>query len=346
MTIVDNPNIGYAFDVEQLSHRPVVVVLCEHASQRPPGLDALAGRVELRYADQEALADALTGASALFVWEFFSKALRDAWPSATELTWVHVAAAGVDTLLFDALVESDVVVTNAHGVFDRPIAEFVLASLLAHVKHLHASHDFQHDRVWRHRETGSLVGTEALVVGTGGIGREIARLLTALGVRVRGAGRTARSGDPDFGDIVASTELAQHVGSADHVVIAAPLTAQTRGLVGDEVLAALKPSAHLVNIGRGPIVDEQALIAALESGRLAAASLDVFETEPLPTESPLWSLPGVTISAHMSGDVVGWRDALTRQFIANVERWLAGEPLHGVVDKQLGFVSARPQEAP
>jgi len=328
--------------VKPPSQRLVVVVLCDQGSERPPDLDALADRVELRYADQAALSDALLGASALFVWDFFSKALQDAWPSASELAWVHVAAAGVDTLLFDALVESDVVVTNAHGVFDRPIAEFVLASLLAHVKDLHASHDFQRDRVWRHRETGSLAGTEALVVGTGGIGRETARLLRALGVRVRGAGRTARSGDRDFDDIVASTDLARHVGSADHVVIAAPLTGQTRGLVDAEVFAAMKPSAHLVNIGRGPIVDEQALVTALESGQLAAASLDVFENEPLPTESPLWSLPGVAISAHMSGDVVGWRDTLTRQFIANVERWLAGEPLHGVVDKRLGFVPARP----
>lgn len=328
------------------SHRPAVVVLCEQGSERSPNLDALADRVELRYAHQAALSDALPGASALFVWDFFSEALQDVWPSAGELEWVHVAAAGVDTLLFDALIESDVVVTNAHGVFDRPIAEFVLASLLAHAKGLRASHDFQRDGVWRHRETGSLVDTEALVVGTGGIGRETARLLRALGVRVRGAGRTARSGDPDFDDIVASTDLAQHVGSADHVVIAAPLTAQTRGLVDAEVFAAMKPSAHLVNIGRGPIVDEQALVTALESGQLAAASLDVFQHEPLPAESPLWSLPGVAISAHMSGDVVGWRDALTRQFLANAERWLAGESLHGVVDKQLGFVSARPQEAP
>ena len=324
--------------------RPVVVVLCEQASQPPPHLDALGDRVDLRYADHSGLSEALTGASALLLWDFFSTALQRAWPSATDLAWVHVAAAGVDTLLFDALVESEVVMTNAHKIFDCPIAEFVLASMLAHAKDLHASHDYQRERVWRHRETSSLAGTQALVVGTGGIGRETARLLRALGVHVRGAGRTARPGDPDFGDVVASTDLAQSVADVDHLVIAAPLTDQTRGLVDRAVFAAIKPSAHLVNVARGPIVDEQALVTALETGQIAAASLDVFESEPLPTESRLWSLPGVAISAHMSGDVVGWRDALARQFITNAERWLAGEPLHGVVDKRLGFVPARTQE--
>jgi len=115
------------------------------------------------------------------------------------------------------------------------------------------------------------------------------------------------------------------------------LTAAPRGLVDAAVLAALRPGAHLVNIARGPIVDETALLAAVGSGRIAA-TLDVFDTEPLPPDHPLWDAPNVTVTAHMSGDVVGWRDTLAAQFATNVRRWLAGEPLLNIVDKKLGYV--------
>ena len=130
------------------------------------------------------------------------------------------------------------------------------------------------------------------------------------------------------------------MGWADHVVVVAPLTEQTRGLIDAAVLAAMKPTAHLVNLGRGPIVDEDALLDALRGGRLAAASLDVFAIEPLPADHPLWTAPGVVVSPHLAGDAAGWRDALARQFVDNALRFLDGEPLLNVVDKRLGFVPA------
>jgi phosphoglycerate dehydrogenase-like enzyme len=238
-----------------------------------------------------------------------------------------------------------VVLTNARGIFDRPIAEFVLGAVLAFAKRSQESYDLQRNREWRPRETLTVEGSHALVVGTGAIGREIARLLRAVGMEVRGAGRTARSADPDFGAVVPSTELVRHVGWADHLVIVAPLTPVTRGLVDERVLAAMKPGSHLVNVGRGPIVEETALLAALESGTIAGASLDVFQTEPLPRDHPLWTTPGVTITPHMSGEAGGWQDRLTRQFLDNVRRWLHGGRLHNVVDKELGFVSSRFAEA-
>ncbi len=319
--------------------RPVVTVLCERPDDRPPHLEPLEGRLQFRFTDEAGLGDALPGAQVLFLWDFFSSALEQVWDRRDRLEWVHVAAAGVDTLVFDELRNSDVVVTNARGTFDRPIAEFVLASVLAHAKLLHESHDLQRQRLWRHRETRTLVGARALVVGTGAIGRETARLLRAVGMEVRGAGRTPRSGDPDFGEVAASAELAAHAGWCDYLVNAAPLTEQTRALIDATVFAAMKPSAHLVNIGRGPTVVESDLVAALTGGEIDGASLDVFETEPLPDDSPLWAAPGMVVSAHMSGDVVGWRDALARQFVANAERWLAGEQLENVVDTTLGYVS-------
>jgi phosphoglycerate dehydrogenase-like enzyme len=295
--------------------------------------------VEFRYCAADGLGDAVRGAQALLLWDFFSKAVRDVWPQADRLEWIHITAAGVDTLLFDELRESDVVVTNARGVFDRPLAEYVLGAVIAYAKDSLTSFDLQRRHEWRHRETRNITGATALVVGTGGIGREIAKLMRAAGVVVRGAGRRAVADDPDFGEIVESANLAAEVGWCDHLVLAAPLTPATRGLVDARVLAAMKPDAHLVNIARGPMVDEAALLEALGQGSIGGATLDVFDTEPLPPGHPLWDAPNVTVTAHMSADAVGWREALADGFAINARRWLAGEPLLNVVDKNLGYVS-------
>jgi len=327
---------------------PTVVVLCagdpgaDHAAAHPPAqLERISGRVHIRATDADGLAEALPGAQVLFLWDFFSTAVADVWDQCADLEWIHVAAAGVDTLLFPGLRESAITVTNARGVFDRPIAEFVLACVLAHAKDLLGSRQLQQAGAWRHRETRRVEGSRALVVGTGAIGREIARLLGSVGMQVRAAGRTPSQTDPDFGTVVPSAALPDHVGWADYVVNATPLTAATRGLFDAEVFAAMQPSAHFVNVGRGPTVVETDLMAALEQRLFDSASLDVFETEPLPADSPIWRSPYVVVSAHMSGDVVGWRDALADQFVDNAMRWLDGRPLHNVVDKKLGYVRER-----
>lgn len=300
-------------------------------------MERLAGRAEVIYADTAGLGAAVARADALLVWDFFSSAVRDVWSQAHRLSWIHVAAAGVDKLLFDDLVASPVVVTNAKGTFDRPIAEYVLACVLAHAKQLPTSLRLQQQGQWVHRETRSVAGAQALVVGTGSIGREIGRLLVALGMRVRGAARRARPGDGTFSEVISSVDLADHVGDVDYLVVATPLTPATRNLVDRRVLAGLPPSAYVINIGRGPCLDEDAVLSALGEGRLAGAALDVFVTEPLPAGHAFWADEHVLVSPHMSGDVVGWRDALARQFLDNAERWLAGEPLVNVIDKQLGF---------
>src|SRR5688572_2336622 len=224
---------------------PVAVVLCEHLEERHDHIVPLHSRFELRFADAARLTDAIAGAQVLFLWNFFSSAVEQVWDRCTDLQWIHVAAAGVDTLMFEGLRSSDVTVTNARGTFDRPIAEFVLASILAHAKLLHQSRRLQQERVWRHRETRRVAGTRAMVIGTGAIGREIARLLRAVGMEVRGVGRTAREHDEDFGTVVASSDLVGEVGWCDHLVNAAPLTPATTGLINADVLAAMRAGAHL-----------------------------------------------------------------------------------------------------
>lgn len=352
LKIVNNHMIAYSYLVSNIEkstagftargdgHMPRVVILAAADQPLPYNLDEIRAVADVTVTDAEGLPAASEGAPVLFLWDFFSSALRDAWPQAQALEWVHVAAAGVDAMMFEELGASDVVVTNAHGVFDRPIAEFVLASVLAHDKQLHLSKHLQQRSVWKHRELSRTAGTRALVAGTGGIGRATARLLRAAGMDIAGIGRTGRTADPDFGTIYPSDEIAEHVGWADHLVLIAPLTEKTRHMVDATVLTAMKPSAHLINVGRGALVDEDALLLALQSGKIAAASLDVFDTEPLPTTHPFWSMNNVHVSAHMCGDVIGWRDSLADQFLSNLKLWTTGGRLANVVDKEAGYVRA------
>jgi phosphoglycerate dehydrogenase-like enzyme len=322
----------------QMPHAtPTVAVLCgEH---RPPGMGEVEAAADVRYATAQELPAALRGADVLFVWDFLSTAVPDAWPSADRLQWVHIASAGVDRLLFPELVHSPVVVTNSRGVFDQPIAEYVLGLILAFAKDLPATLDLQRDRSWQHRETERIDGQRVLVLGAGPIGRAIGRLLSAAGMTVTGVGRTARSIDPDLGQVHASRALASLLPEADYVVVAAPLTEETRGMVDAAAFERMKPSARLINVARGPIVVEQDLVAALHKGEIAGAALDVFVAEPLPPHHPLWTAPNVIISPHMSGDFIGWLDALAQLFARNLRRWLAGEELLNVVDKDLGYVA-------
>lgn len=299
---------------------------------------AIEAEAVVRYTDEAGLADALSGADALFVYDFLSTAVPGAWPAADRLRWLHIASAGVDPVLFPGLQGSDVVLTNSRGVFDGAIAEYVLGVVLTFAKDFVRSWDLQRQKRWKHRESERVSGRRVLVVGTGPIGRSIARLLRAAGMSVAGVGRRARTGDPDFGDVYASSELARHLPEADYVVAVAPLTEQTKGMFDAETFAAMKPGARFVNVGRGELVVTSDLVGALRDGPLGGAALDVFDTEPLPPESPLWTMENVLISPHMSGDFVGWRNTLVEVFADNFRRWRAGEPLRNVVDKQLGYV--------
>ena len=317
---------------------PVVVVL--HGADRPPGMGPAGEMAGIRYATERELAASLPGADVLFVWDFLSGALQEHWPRATALRWVHVASAGVDRVLFGELAASDVVVTNSRGVFDEPMAEYVLALVLCFAKDLHTTISLQRQRRWQHRETNRLRGGRVLVVGTGPIGRAIGRRLAAAGMTVSGIGRTARDGDPDLHDIRPFGQLHEMLGEADYVVLAAPLTGETEGMIDAAALARMKPAARLINVGRGALVVEPDLAEALAAGRIGGAALDVFADEPLPESSPLWDMPNVIVSPHMSGDVTGWREELVELFTRNLRRYRDGAPLLNVVDKQRGYVSS------
>jgi phosphoglycerate dehydrogenase-like enzyme len=302
-------------------------------AEPPPRLGRLTGRVRVEHADESTLAGLLPAADVLLVWDFASDAVRRAWPGeGPRPCWVHTASAGVDHLMCPELAASDTVVTNARGVFDQPIAEYVAALVLSMAKDLPRTWELQRAREWRHRESQRVAGTRACVVGSGPIGRAIVQTLKALGIKTALVGRTARSGvhGPD--------ELDRLMARADWVVSAAPLTEDTYGMFDARRFGLMQPSARFINVGRGQLVVEDALAEALSRRWIAGAALDVFEHEPLGPESSLWEVPGLIVSPHMSGDTVGWRDELGTQFVELYERWEAGEPLPNVVDKQRGYV--------
>jgi phosphoglycerate dehydrogenase-like enzyme len=315
---------------------PTVVVL--QADTDPPRMEPVYRLADVRHTTADRLPEALPGADALFVWDFRTTAVAGAWRYADRLRWVHIASAGVDRLMFDELADSDVTVTNSRGVFDDAIADHVLMMVLCFAKDLHTTIRLQADRVWRHRETERIAGTTALVVGTGPIGRAIGRRLTSMGMTVLGVGRTGRPSDPDLGTVLPMDQLAEALALADYVVLAAPLTPGTRNMIDAAALAAMRPTARLINIGRGELVVEDDLVEALRHNRISGAALDVFVEEPLADSSPLWAMPNVVVSPHMSGDVVGWRDELVALFLDNLGRFRDGGPLLNVVDKQLGYV--------
>ncbi|WP_091671730.1 D-2-hydroxyacid dehydrogenase [Amycolatopsis marina] len=323
------------------AHREVnlAVLVGEHRPQIP----AIEG-VSTRFAVGSGLREALDGANALLLWDFSATGLVDAWPAATTLEWVHLGSAGVDRVLTAAVAGSEVVMTNSRGVLDAAIAEYVLGLALAMVKDLPGTVLRQTRQRWEHRPTLRLAGTAALVVGPGSIGRAVGLLLAAVGVHVDAAGRSERAvadGEP-FGCVHGSADLAAVVSRYDLVVLTAPLTRETRGLIDATVLAKMRPGARLINVGRGPLVDEQALVEALQGGNLAGAALDVVNHEPLPADHPLWNCPGTIISPHMAGDAVGWREVVLDLFLENLRRFQNGAPLLNVVDMSLGYVATQP----
>jgi len=269
-------------------------------------------------------------------WGVTGETFRRLVTSIPNLRWVHTVSAGVDHVLFPELAESDVVLTNASGVFNTPIAETVLAYMLAVVKRLPEFLKQQDERRWRKLDLRELHGLTVGVIGLGDIGGEVARLCKAFGMRVLGLRRRPRP-HPHADEVLPSEQLHDMLRRSDFVVISCPLTDETRGLIGREALAAMKPDAWLINIARGPIVDEEALLEALQERRIGGACLDVFSEEPLPEDSPFWDLPNVIITPHNSWNSPRIEEREIELFLENLRRYVAGKSLVNVVDKRRGY---------
>ena len=276
---------------------------------------------------------------------------------APRLRWVQLHSAGADRLPGNPLFQREIAFTTASGVHAVVIAEYVLMMTIAWFHRLSNVLSWQQRRQWPpNRERWSLFVPRELrgmtmgIVGYGSIGRQVARLAQTFGMRVLAMQRGNEHrdggfvfpgvGDPE-GDIperyYPPDHLHEMLGECDVVVIALPLTSQTRELFDAAAFAAMKREAFLVNIARGEICDEEALIQALKEQRIAGAALDVFRQEPLPAESPLWTLPNVLLSPHISGFTPAYDERVMQIFSENLRRYLAGEPLYNLVDKQRGY---------
>jgi len=305
-----------------------------------PGLETVADRLDITFApDEEHLGQHLPGAEILLGWNFRGRDLRNQWSKADQLKWVHWCGAGVDAVLFPEFSESDVVLTNARGIFDRAMAEYVLGYMLAEVKDFRKTLRLQAEKTWDFRVTEKLAGSRAVIFGVGSIGREIGKVLSAVNIEVLGVGRSRRSDDPVFKEVYALEDARSVVSDVDWVIGVMPLTENTHGVFDKTFFDAMKPSARFINVGRGQSVNQNDLEAALRADTIAGALLDVFETEPVPSDSSIWEAPNLMISPHMSGDYSRAQHDMAQQFLDNLERYSSNKPLHNAVDKSLGFAA-------
>ncbi len=265
-------------------------------------------------------------ATVILNWSKGSALLREVWRMAPQVRWIHCRAAGLDTVLFPELVESPVTLTNGRGVFSPPLGEFALGAMLFFAKDFRRMVRSQEAGVWDQFDVEEIAGKTLGIVGYGDIGRAVAVRAEAMGMEVLTLSRRSPAGT-----------LGELLRRSDYVVVAAPLTAETRAMIGAPELAAMKPTAVLINLGRGPVVAEEALVAALRERRIRGAALDVFDTEPLPAGHPFYSLDNLLLSPHCADHTPDWLERAMRLFLDNFARYRRGEPLRNVVDKRKGY---------
>ncbi len=266
----------------------------------------------------------------------------DLLSQASSLRWLQQWSAGADWLLrHPEAAEADFVLTSTSGIHAIQITEHIFAFLLALARELPQALDAQRHRQWipqdEHDHLFELAGKTMLLIGVGAIGERTAQVAAAMDIQVLGVRRDPTVGALGVEAMFGPDDLLDLLPQADFVIVTVPLTEETRGMITERELRAMKPTSFIVNVGRGSTIDEQALIEALREGSIAGAGLDVFETEPLPSDSPLWGFENVIITSHYAGITPHYHKRALAVFLDNLERYVAGETLRNVVDKELGY---------
>jgi phosphoglycerate dehydrogenase-like enzyme len=279
-------------------------------------------------------------ATVLFNWSGSLALFKQVFAMCRNLRWVHSRSVGLERTLFPELVESSVPLTNGAGVFSASLGEFTMGAILYFAKDFRRMIRNQQAGVWEAFDVLPVAGQTVGIVGYGDIGRAVGARARALGMKVLGVKRhIARpdSADPIVARMYTPEQRLEMLPHCDYVVVAAPLTAETRGMIGEAEFAAMKPEGVIINVGRGPVIDEDAMLRALSGGRIKGAALDVFQHEPLPDGHPFYKLENVLLSPHCADHTPDWLDNAMQFFIAQFDRFRKGEPLLNVVDKKLGY---------
>jgi phosphoglycerate dehydrogenase-like enzyme len=318
-----------------MKKQPLVLVL---STDNDPQLAMLAGLPHFLVNSPAALTEAAEDAEVILHWAGSRDLLRAAFLAGTGVRWVHSRSAGLDRTLFPELVQSAVPLTNGSGVFSPSLGEFALAAILYFAKDLRRMIRNQEAGRWEQFDVEEIAGQTVGIVGYGDIGRAVASRAHAMGMRVFALRRhKPKSADPLVSQVYQPQQLLDMLAHCDYVVVAAPLTAETRHMIGDAAFAAMKPSAVVINIGRGPVIDQSALVRALSEGSIRGAGLDVFEQEPIPPGDPIYTLENVLVSPHCADHTRDWLDRAMRFFLLQYERYCNGQPLENVVEKHLGY---------
>jgi len=302
----------------------------------------LKNRVDLVItSSEEEAAAAITEAQVFLCYRFPPEWL----PKAGKLRWIHVAGAGIDHLLTPELIRSDIHITNARGIHVEVQSDYILGTMLMWSRKLLWAERFRQDKRWMDWKKPMILGGQALndqvllIVGLGAIGKTLAGKAACLGMVVHGVKRRIPpdEGIPGIVRLWKPEQLHEALSQADFVTSLVPYTGETNRMFGRGEFRRMKPSAFFINSSRGKVVDEAALIQALKEQWIAGAALDVFEREPLPEDSPLWDLENVILTPHIGGNYEQYTIDVYRQFVANLERYVRGEPLMNEIDKQLGY---------
>ena len=266
--------------------------------------------------------------------------LREVFPLSRRLHWIHSRSAGLEETLFPELIASNVIVTNSKGIFSPSLGEFALGAILYFAKDFRRMIRNQMAGVWEPFDVTTVSGQTLGIVGYGSIGRAVAARGRALEMNVLGL-RMRASQQPEDDSLIdqlyGSEQRLEMLARCDYVVVTLPLTEQTRGFIGDAEFAALKKTAVLINVGRGPTIDERAMIKMLSETRIRGAALDVFDQEPLPKGHPFYSLENVLLSPHCADHTPDWQENAMRFFLAQLERFRRGDTLFNIVDNTLGY---------
>jgi phosphoglycerate dehydrogenase-like enzyme len=281
---------------------------------------------------------AVVDADVLFNWSGSPALFREVFRMCPRLRWVHSRSAGLDKSLFPELIENSVVLTNGSGVFSASLGEFALAAILYFAKDFRRMIRNQMAGVWEAFDVLPVAGYTVGVVGYGDIGRAVAARVRAMGMKVLAVKRhVSAESDALVDEIFGPDRRIEMLARCDYVVVTAPLTAETNGMIGEAELAAMKPTAVVINVGRGPVINERALVKTLAEGRIKGAAIDVFDEEPLPEGHAFYRMENVLLSPHCADHTPEWLNDAMRFFIAQYERFRLGEPLLNVVDKRLGY---------